>query len=192
MMMKLKASVLILTVWLVFAGTAFAQDPRPTPTTIPPTGNTGTDTAPANGSIRGTVYEDVNFDGKCGVGDAVIAGIPIRFTSSGGDAIYLQSGENGTYGLVAVGFGTWEVSAEPPAGWVVSSTDPIAVTLVNEDGRKVALGVDFCLANAGSGGGATLLPEAGAPIAPALIALLLGGLLLAGVGAAMGKRREEV
>ncbi len=185
---------ILLIWWVVFAGTALAQEPRPTPTSIPNNTAAETSDAPLNGSIRGTVYQDGNADGKCGAGDAVVAGVPIRFSSGGNTPIYLQSGSNGTYGLVAVSYATWQVSAEPPAGWVVSSAKTIEVTLVNEDGKKIALGVDFCLAQAGTGGGGgatTLLPAAGAPVAPTLLGVILGGMLLVAGGLGLEWRRRQ-
>ncbi|MCA9979933.1 MAG: hypothetical protein KDD89_03855, partial [Anaerolineales bacterium] len=78
------------------------------------------------GSIRGTVYLDRNADGVCGAdqGDPIQAGVPIEFVSNdGGFTTYLQSGDNGTYGLVAAGLGTWQVSARPNANdFIVTST----------------------------------------------------------------------
>ncbi len=195
--MKVKrylAGILSLLMWGVFAGTALAQEPRPTPTSIPNNSPAETTGTPGNGSIRGTVYQDANSDGKCGGGDPVMAGVPIRFSSGGNAPIYLQTGSNGTYGLVAVSYATWQVSAEPPAGWVVSSAKTIDVTLVNEDGKKIALGVDFCVAQAGTGGGGgstTLLPEAGAPIAPALLGAVLGGMLLIAAGLGLEWQRRQ-
>lgn len=184
----------VLMLWVVLAGGAVAQEPRPTPTSVPNNSAAETSDAPLNGSIRGTVYQDANGDGKCGGSDPVAAGVPIRFSSGGNTPIYLQTGSNGTYGLVAVSYATWQVSAEPPAGWVVSSAKTIDVTLVNEDGKKIALGVDFCLAQAGTGGGGgstPLLPEAGAPIAPALLGAVLGGMLLIAAGVGLEWQRRQ-
>lgn len=115
------------------------QDTRPTPTNVPPPGEGGE----PGGSIRGTVYLDVGQDGNC-TGDPVISGIPIEFTSNdGGTTVYLSSGANGTYGLVAAGLGTWQVSVVPPAGYVAVSTPTTSVFLSAD--TPVATGVDFCI-----------------------------------------------
>lgn len=154
-MKKVATLVLVVIVLSVMAGTAAAFQDR--------------------GSIRGTVYEDKNRDGKCaGTGDPVLKDIPIKFVSDDGKyTAYLQSGANGTYGLVAAGFGTWTVSAEPPSGYVVTSKSPLKVFLGSN--QMLALGTDFCVAKGTAG---TVLPESGAAVAPILV-------LVAGIGAGM-------
>jgi hypothetical protein len=151
-----------------------------------------------NGSIRGTVYVDSNADGLCGptYGDPVQVGVPIEFVSNdGGFTTFLQSGENGTYGLVAAGYGTWQVSARPNANdFVVTGTATRSVFIGSEE--PVALDVDFCVvATSGGtipGGGSglgvivpiTQLPAAGASdnLAGFGIALLFGVALLGAGG----------
>jgi hypothetical protein len=141
------------------------------------------------GSIRGTVYEDRNRDGKCvGTGEPVLEGIPIKFVSDDGRyEVFLQSGSNGTYGLVAAGFGTWTVSAVPPTGYVVTSENPRKAFLGSE--QLLVLGVDFCLAKGSAG---TVLPRSGAVVAPALaLAGFAGaGLFVFGVGLQWRRRRS--
>lgn len=158
------------------------------------------------GSIRGTVYIDSNADGLCGpdYGDPVQAGVPIEFVSNdGGFTTYLQSGDNGTYGLVAAGLGTWQVSARPNANdFVVTSPATQNVFISNEE--RVALGVDFCvvagsgtLPGGGSGLGVivpiTQLPEAGAPdnLAWFNVALLVGILFVGAGGFLMFHTRKR-
>lgn len=167
---------------------ALAQ--RPTPTTIPteptvsatpaPTAVPASDT-PANGSIRGTVYQDTNQNGQCGSGDPVVADIPIQFVSNDGETVlFLQSGSDGTFGLVAAGYGTWQVSAQPPAPWRVTSTTPQPAFLDNDN--RVVQGVDFCVTNTAvtATSSLVLLPTAGAQANNAIFiwATLTGALLI--------------
>jgi hypothetical protein len=150
------------------------------------------------GSIRGTVYLDRNRDGKCGAadGDPIQAGIPIEFVSNdGGFTTYLQSGSNGTYGLVAAGLGTWRVSARPNANdFVVTGTGTRQVFIGSE--APLALNVDFCVApSTGQTGStpSTRLPIAGADNSLSLLWLNLAfvvGLLFVGSGGMLLVRRQ--
>ncbi len=142
----------------------------------------------SNGSIRGTVYDDQNADGKCsGTGEPGLAGVPIKF-SSGETTVFLESGQDGSYGLVAAGFSTWEVTAEPSSEWVVSSMNPIFVTI--DESNPEAEGVDFCVAKKGVV--PPTLPESGSAIAPVfLIALATGGAFLLG-GLVLEFRRRRL
>lgn len=105
---------------------------------------------PDQGTIRGTVYLDVDGDGRCVnskvTGELPIPNIDLTFVSlSGGQSATLYSGSNGTYGLPSAGQGTWMVTAVPnPALWKVTSTNPIQVT-VSESAGLVQLNVDFCV-----------------------------------------------
>jgi hypothetical protein len=150
------------------------------------------------GSIRGTVYEDKNADGKCvGTGEPSLPGVTIEFVSADGETVvYLGSGDNGTYGLVAAGLGTWTVTAKPPAGWAVTSQNPIEAFLGVE--QLLVLGVDFCVVKgAGTSGtgtsGAVVLPESGAAVSSVLIAALISGssLMFAGAGLEWRRRRSR-
>lgn len=189
--------------------------PRPTATCTPdqpcytpppgpsPTYSSGNET---KGSIRGTVYNDENADGSCS-DDPVMAGVPIKFVNDRGDtSVYLQSGQNGTYGLVAAGLGQWTVTAEPGAGLIVTSQNPVQVFI--DVHNPLALNVNFCVSanvpvpDIDPGGGPSgprpvkptvILPTAGAGIAPTLIVSGLTGasLILAGYGIEMRRRREN-
>jgi hypothetical protein len=145
----------------------------------------------SNGSIRGTVYEDLNADGKCvDTGEPVLVGTPIKFVSNDGKTtLYLQSGDNGTYGLVAAGYGTWTVGADPNNEWVVTSPNPVEVFLGSE--QLLVLGVDFCVAKVGTVPPQTVLPESGAAIAPILLAAITvgGGMIVTGIGLEVRRRR---
>lgn len=143
------------------------------------------------GSIRGTVYQDLNGDGQCvGKGEPVLAGVPIKFVANDGKTtLHLQSGEDGTYGLVGAGFGTWTVTAEPNNEWVVTSENPVEVFLGSE--QLLVLGVDFCLAKVGTVPPQTVLPESGAAIAPVLLAAMTVGVGLSVAGFALEIRRRR-
>ena len=99
-----------------------------------------------DGSIRGTVYLDENGNGKCvDEGEPIHPGVPIEFVSDDGKwSTYLQTGDDGTYGLVSAGYGTWQVSARPNANdFVVTSEPTIAVFVGSEE--KLALNINFCI-----------------------------------------------
>lgn len=165
---KIVASLLLVIIITLFAGVTYAQEAR--------------------GSIRGTVYQDLNGDGICvNTGEPILAGVPIQFVS-GDTTVYLQSGDNGTYGLVAAGLGNWTVTAQPGTGWVVTSKNPLQAFL-NAD-QQVILGVNFCVASS-STPIKIVLPESGSGVAPTLIAALLigAGFIAAGAGLELRRRR---
>lgn len=152
------------------------------------------------GSIRGTVYEDLNADGICvNTGEPTVQGIAIKFTAADGTrVINLESGDDGTYGLTAVGLGSWTVSAEPGTEWTVTSNKSIGVFLSVD--QRLILGADFCVVRTGSTAPATptpppsaVLPESGAGIAPPLLAALVAGmgLIVTGVGMEWRRRRTD-
>lgn len=206
---KVRLSLCLVIVLALFASVAQAQDgtPRPTPTNVPPGGSGSPPTEVqgegSRGSIRGTVYNDANADGVC-AGEPVLAGVPLKFVSDRGDySVYLQSGENGTYGLVAAGLGTWTVTAEPGAGMIVTSKNPLQAFIGEGEHENLVLGVDFCVAKgttsgnsgsgqSGSGTGTVILPTAGAEVAPALVVAGFSGLslILAGAGVEFNRRRN--
>lgn len=138
------------------------------------------------GSIRGTVREDKNGDGVC-TGEPAKPGIPIEFISNDGETtVFLQSGDDGTYGLVAAGLGTWKVSARPPSDYVVTSA-PTREAFLGENQRLV-LGIDFCVRKATAG--PVVLPQAGGASTPVVTWLALTGalLMLAGVATFIPRR----
>ena len=144
------------------------------------------------GSIRGTVYEDRNADGVCvGTGEPTLAGINVQFESDvAGSTVHLQSGPDGSYGLVAVGVGTWTVTAVPLTGFSVSSTNPLVAHLSAE--QPESTGLDFCIIKgSGTGAGSVVLPESGASIAPPLVAAAVAGISLVAAGAAIEIRRRR-
>lgn len=102
------------------------------------------------GTIRGSVYLDVDGDGRCvnsGVtGEIPMPNIDLTFLSEDrGQSVQLYSGSNGTYGLPSAGQGIWVVTAVPnPALWQVTSTNPLLVD-VSPAAGLVQLNVDFCV-----------------------------------------------
>lgn len=149
-----------------------------------------------SGSIRGMTYHDQNDDGVCtGTGEPGLAGVPIRFVSDDGTTLNLLSGTDGSYGLVAVGFGRWRVTALPGAGFMVTSAQTIEVSLSAE--QPNATGVDFCVAEGSAppsgGDGTPVLPESGAAISPTLMAVGVFGVLFLAAGSILvyRNRREK-
>lgn len=179
-LMKQVRWIIFLSFMLVFMHTSpsLAQTPRPTPTNEPPT--TSSDKS-NDGSIRGTIYQDQDRDGRCTAGDSVVAGVPLQFVSNDGETtLFLQSGEDGTYGLVAVGYGTWQVSVVPPVPWHVTSTSPRSVFIDQEN--LIALNIDFCLSDvAVTTSNVVFLPSSGASANPVpyVASLVLGVVLIA-------------
>lgn len=142
-----------------------------------------------SGSIKGTVYLDANADGFCvGTGDVGLKGVPLKFVS-GDTTIFLESGDDGTFGLVAAGFSTWEVAAEPTAEYVVTSENPKYATI--NQANPTAEGVNFCVAKVGTV--PPVLPQSGATIAPIMIAALLvgAGFLIAGISIEYRRRYDN-
>jgi len=73
-----------------------------------------------------------------------VPGITIRFTA-GDTQLTLQSGANGTYGLIPVTADDWQVQVQPdPVQWLVTSTNPLDVKVTTGTGATQT-GVDFCL-----------------------------------------------
>lgn len=213
MFKKVWVSVLLVLLLALVAGAVYAQEgpPRPTPTNVAPGGNPPGENPPGvqqssdlRGSIRGTVYEDLNADGRCvGTGEPALAGVTIQFVSNDGNAtVYLYSGNNGTYGLVAAGLGTWTVTAQPPAGHVVTSKNPLQVFLGVEEDKQLVLGADFCIHRGtavvvppiyippGSVTPPVFLPESGTRVAPVVSGFILLGAGMVVFGLALERRRR--
>ncbi len=171
--------------------TATPVTPTPvTPTAVPPTTGGGS-SDPGEGSIRGKVYEDKNSDGKCATqNEPALPGIVIQFVSNDGKTtVFLESGADGTYGLVAAGLGTWKVSAIPPAGYSISSAATVSAFISAEN--PVAQGVDFCVRKGAAAAGPSVLPASGAMIAPSILALTFTGFGFIAVGLSLQWRKKE-
>ncbi|MEM7333311.1 MAG: hypothetical protein AAF490_14570 [Chloroflexota bacterium] len=157
------------------------------------------------GAIHGAIYIDVNGDGVCvntGVeGEDPVAGVPIEFVSSDeAVVINLETGADGTYGLVAAGQSIWRVTAKPDASeWTVTSENPLYPPVLPETGL-IQTDVNFCVANgsgSGVGGDAVIvLPESGAPASTAglgtlIPALSVMGILFIAIGVVLEVRRRQ-
>jgi hypothetical protein len=147
------------------------------------------------GSIGGIVYNDLNGDGFCvGTGEPGQSGVPVEFIYTGsGTTLPLMTGVDGSYGIVSITLGTWQVTVKPGTGWRVTSQQTRQVTLT--DTQPTVSGVDFCITQVPASGGGTsppVLPESGADVAPALIAAAAVGafLLMLGAGLILNSRRE--
>ena len=153
-------------------------------------------TQPEDGTIRGTVYQDLNANGSCATdNEPVLAGVSIEFVSDRGETALLASGTDGRYELVTVASGTWTVTAKPGQGWSVTSTNPHVVAITLD--QPVTSGADFCVADVNGTSGsaaAVVLPESGSPVSPVLLAAVAAGslLVLAGLALEVQRRRSRV
>ena len=141
-------------------------------------------------SIRGTVREDKDGDGKCADG-APVVGIPVEFISNDGQWTHvLYTGDDGTYGLVSVGYGTWTVTAKPSAEWVVTSAKSLK-PFVSEP-QPVALNNNFCVrkASAVASPGTTVLPQSGSFMPTEIVVGLFSGVMLVVTGLVVEGRRR--
>ena len=157
--------VILFVFWMavpLFAGVPAEErppiTPGPRPTVSPSNGKTSEDKV--GGSIRGTVYEDQNGDGKCAnTGEPGLPGVTLDL-NYGEKTKTVISGDDGTYAPVAMGLGTWTVMVKPPSGWYVTSAHERPASLSSD--QLLALGVDFCLAK----DAAALPPAPPAPLPP--------------------------
>ncbi len=196
---KLAITFLLAFLFLFATQAVHAQQPRPTPTNVPSTTPTTTAaTSPAQesggGSIRGSVYEDTNGDGKCGPASldsgGAVSGVTIEFVSSDAKTILnLQTGSNGSYGLVAAGYSYWGVTVKPSNAWIVTSQQTIYVPIFEDS--LVATDINFCVQKATTA--KVVLPASGAPANTVLLAVAIVGAILTAVGAAvyMGNRNSQ-
>ena len=169
--------LLLITILIAVVGTVQAQD---------------SDT----GYITGTVYKDVNGDGRCigtGVaGEVPVEGVTIEFVSSDeATVVSLTTASDGTYGLAAAGQSYWRVSAKPDAAkYVVTSENPLFAPVFPADGLAQT-GYDFCV-SAGTNA-VIILPESGAAAAGSngiVWVTAVFGLALVGVGIVLEMKRR--
>jgi hypothetical protein len=122
---------------------------RPTPTNIPvnsPVTSSLNQSSDAKGSIRGTVYEDTNLDFQCTGDDTGLAGVPVTFTQYGYEAATLNTGADGTYGIVALKFGWWDVTITAPTGYRVVGADMLSVNIEGgSHASETVTNVNFCV-----------------------------------------------
>ncbi|MDX1418064.1 MAG: SdrD B-like domain-containing protein [Candidatus Promineifilaceae bacterium] len=138
------------------------------------------------GSIRGTVYRDINENGICSTeGEARVGDIAVELVND--DTPELQrtlTAPDGTYLLANASLGLWRVTVVPGTGWRISSAQTREVTLTAD--QPDAIEVDFCIVQLEDpNNGGTTLPESGAFIAPPLVLIAIAGLLLMTIGAGL-------
>jgi hypothetical protein len=100
---------------------------------------------PGGGTIGGVVFRDDNKDGKrerCDRCEPGIPGITVALEKplAGGDVVTLitRTGENGEYSFAGLKEGVYKVFVAPPLEkWVITSTNPLLVTLVKGPDGKV-------------------------------------------------------
>jgi len=137
------------------------------------------------GSIRGTVFRDVNSNSVCtDEGEPAVAGIPVELVDDATRTIVrLQTGADGTYILSQAAMGRWQVTVAPGTGWRVTSQQTREIVLTT-DAPEAAV-VNFCIVEvteSTGGSGGTTLPESGAPVAPGLLGIAAAGFALMAVG----------
>jgi hypothetical protein len=130
-----------------------------------------------------------------------LAGIPIEFIHESNAKIVVQSTQDGTYSLVGVGFGTWQVTVMPGSGFAATSQQSFSVTLTSENPEVT--GIDFCVGRvsvtptATTGPTATptaassLMPETGAAAPPTLLIIGAIGIALFALGAGIEAWRRR-
>lgn len=140
-----------------------------------------------SGVIRGTVNKDLDANGVCvGTGEPGQSGIPVELVTADGSTLVLNTGDDGTYGLVAAGLGTWQVTVKPATGWHVTSDQTRQVTISTNNPE--ANNVDFCVAQVTASteaSGAAVLPASGALISPFLLIVGVTGLVFLAAGAVL-------
>lgn len=162
----------------------------------------------AGGAILGTVFHDLDGDGACvGTSEPAVEGIVVEFVNAE-SAIQtaLATNEDGSFSYVSAGFGTWNVSIRPSAGWIVTAEQSQQIALTPS--QPVITNLDFCVTegtatvnsqapvektNTKVSISAVTLPESGAPVAPQLlIAAFTGiGFMLIGAGLIAYNRRSQ-
>lgn len=162
----LALSSLVLSIFATFAQPAQAQDQI--------------------GTIRGTVFRDVNENGLCSAeSEAVLADIPLEIINDDtGEFIRYTTAPDGTYAHTTPDLGIWRVTVVPGSQWRVTSQQTIEVTLTPDS--PDAAGIDFCIVEIETNQeNPVTLPESGAFIAPPLLVAGLFGLALIILGGAL-------
>jgi hypothetical protein len=96
------------------------------------------------GSLRGAVFHDANRNGLWDVGEAALPGIPVTVYSPSWESTG-HTGDDGTYGVVALGASWWGVRITAPEGWKATTPDDRRGYLITEQGT-VYFGINFGLA----------------------------------------------
>ncbi|MBI3763906.1 MAG: hypothetical protein HY260_18845 [Chloroflexi bacterium] len=97
-------------------------------------------------AIAGEVFVDANGNGALDEGEVGLPGATVHFFVDGKDInTSLTTGDDGTYGLVQVEWGDWNVTVDVPAGYVPTTPTARSFRLENVD---KFLGVNFGIATA--------------------------------------------
>lgn len=86
-----------------------------------------------NGKISGTVFADLNGNGKQDSGEAGMSGVTVMIdtNSNGGSDYSVVTGVEGAYGVEAVTDGAHKVIVIPPVNYLPVSNNPQSAVLVN-------------------------------------------------------------
>ena len=91
--------------------------------------------APAQGSISGVVFNDLNKNGGQDAGEPGLTGWTV--TATEGVILTTTTDSTGHFQITNVTSGTWTVRVVPPAGWVQTTPDPPGI-LVGTSGDSPA------------------------------------------------------
>jgi hypothetical protein len=141
--------------------------------------------AQSEGRIAGIAYDDANGNGIREQGEAGLKDVRINFASAGWDTS-INTDPDGAFSI-DLNPATWTITViEVPSGYAKPSPDSVEVTI--ENAGDTVTNLEFGLkAQTGEG---TVLPESGSPIpGPAIVAGLVGLLLVGGALVLFGQRR---
>lgn len=142
------------------------------------------------GSLRGAVFNDVNQNGVWDADEEALPGIGVTVYSPSWESVG-YTGDDGTYGVVALGASWWGVRVTVPEGWKPTTPSDRWGYLITDQGT-VYFGINFGLTGAEvereTGEEAAVeetpfvLPVTGRAALAGLLWLVAGGMVLAGAG----------
>ena len=140
--------------------------------------------AQSEGRIAGIAYADANGNGIRDEGEEGLKDVRINFASAGWDTS-INTADDGAFSI-DLNPATWTVKViEVPSGYAMPDPDSVEVTIENPGDTVTNL--EFGLQAEG-----TVLPESGSPVpGPAIVAGLVGLLLVGGVLVLFGQRRSS-
>ncbi len=97
-----------------------------------------------DGSLRGAVFDDANRNGRWDADEAALPGIPVTVYSPSWESSG-YTGDDGTYGVVALAASWWGVRIVVPDGWQATTPTDRWGYLITDQGT-VYFGVNFGLA----------------------------------------------
>lgn len=135
----------------------------------------------AGGSLRGGVFHDANRNGTWDVGEEGLPGVDFTVYSPGWETTG-YTGDDGTYGVVALSESWWGVRVTVPAGWEATTPTDRWGYYISKMGT-VYTGINFGLATPEDEEAAPfVLPETGYTAWAGPLLLIAVGLALAGAG----------